>query len=186
MTNKNSIFVSFLLILSLCLITTMPTTSSAESDPTGNISVHIVPTRFGATGGRSIEVADPSQHFYVVLTNAGKAPVRLWREWCSWGYFNLSFVTKNQHGVIVKIVKHERAWDKNYPDWTIVSPGESMVVEVTFDKSAWNDAPLPEAGTNRSMELTAVFEIPNSPEAKTNGVWTGRVTSAANTYTLYR
>jgi hypothetical protein len=182
---KNTKLAFFCLIISAFLIFMSQSAQSAESGP--NLTVRIVPTSFRENGSRIIQLLDPSQHFHVVVTNTGKISTRLWREWCSWGYFSLSFEIRDQHGATAKIVKKmDRAWDKNFADWIVIPAGDSLVYEVSFDKSIWKDAPLPEPGKTLSVDLVAVFEVPDSPEAKTNNVWTGRVTSPTNTYTLYR
>src|SRR5947208_270066 len=61
------------------------------------LTVRIVPTDFDETG-RVIEMNRPSQHFYVVATNVSGQSIRLWREWCSWGYYNLTFQVTGREG----------------------------------------------------------------------------------------
>lgn len=159
---------------------------SAQEDSAVALAVRIVPTSFNETGGRAITLFDPSQHFSVVLTNVGKNPVRLWREWCSWGYFNLSFEATDQDGARVTVTKNPREWNKNYPDWMIIPPGDHMVIDVTFDAITWRNAPTPEPGQQRTVSLRAVYESADGEDAKTNKVWTGKVSSPENTYTFYR
>jgi hypothetical protein len=159
---------------------------SALEDSAVALSARIVPTSFKETGTRAITLFDPSQHFAVVLTNVGKNPIRLWREWCSWGYFNLSFEAKDQNGAAFIVTKKPREWNKNYPDWMIIPSGDHMVIEVTFDGATWQNAPTPETGQQRIVSLRAVYESVDSQEAKTNEVWTGKVLSPENTYTLFR
>ena len=45
------------------------------------LAVRIVLTAFRERTGRSIE----SDRWHVVITNVSEKPIRLWREWCSWG-----------------------------------------------------------------------------------------------------
>lgn len=52
------------------------------------LAVRIVSTKHHEKIGRTIELYQPSQHFDVVVTNVSDRPVRLWREWCRWGYFS--------------------------------------------------------------------------------------------------
>jgi hypothetical protein len=61
-----------------------------EPAQTATLAVRIVPTSYREKTGRAIELRRPSEHFYVVVTNVSGEPIRLWKEWCSWGYFNLS------------------------------------------------------------------------------------------------
>lgn len=151
-----------------------------------DITVRIVPTSNTEAGGRAITLFDPSQHFHVVVTNVSKKPIRLWRDWCSWGYFNLSFEATDQNGTKTHITKNAREWNKNFPDWTIIAPSDHMVLDVTFDKSIWHNPPVPEPGKNRSVSLKAVFEIAEDADSKSNKVWTGKESSPEYKYTIYR
>jgi hypothetical protein len=159
---------------------------TAEEDSAMSLAVRIVPTRYTEPGGRVITLFDPADHFSVVLTNVGRDPLRLWRESCSWGYFNLTFEATDEQGTRVTVAKTPRDWNKNFPDWTILAPGDHMVIEVTFDRSTWRDAPLPEPGQQRTVSLRAIYEIPEDDETKSNNLWTGRVASPETTYTLFR
>src|SRR5689334_7045545 len=102
------------LVVSLVLsaLVWLPPSARAADAP---LSVQIVPT--GARGSeRSIELYQPGAHFHVTLTNKTKQPIRLWKEWCSWGYFNLSFEARGADGKVTRIHKRDRGWDKNFAD----------------------------------------------------------------------
>jgi hypothetical protein len=92
----------------------------------------------------------------------------------------------DESGKKVIITKKPREWNKNYPDWTIIPPGEHMVFDVKFDESTWQNAPLLEAEKPRTIRLKAIFEIPEEVEAKERNIWTGRVSSPEYAYTFYR
>jgi hypothetical protein len=172
-----------LLILCSLVATARPL---AAADPPATVDVRIVPMRIRPTGERTLTLPDAAQHFYVVLTNVGARPLRLWREWCSFGYYNLSFEVTDEQGKIIKVTKKPRAWDKNYPDWTLVPPGDHLVFEVTLDESTWQPALLPPHNQQAALLLRAVFEIPDDRDSKRYSVWTGRVTSSVDAYTIYR
>lgn len=153
------------------------------------LAVRIVPTSFREESRRSIELYRPESHFHVVVTNISTRPVRLWKEWCSWGYFNLSFVVIGRDGRTLTVKKKNRGWDKNYPDSTIVPPGEHVVYEVAFDDERWIDPPLPPATGLREprwVKMKAVYEVGADEQARKHGVWTGRITSPEETYLIYR
>ena len=77
----------------------------AAEPQSGPLAVRIVPMHTEENGHRSIELYMPSQHFYVVVTNVSREPLKLWREWCSWGYSNLSFQTIGPAGKTILIKK---------------------------------------------------------------------------------
>jgi len=172
--------------LLLALIASAVLASSAQDDAAVSLSLRIVPTSFTGTGARAITLIDPSQHFAVVLTNVGKSPVRVWRETCSWGYSNLSFEVQDQDGSLVTVTRRQRPWEKNFQDWMVLPPGDHLVFDVTFDATTWQHAPLPEPGRQRTVGLRAVYESADGKEARANKVWSGKVVSPQNPYTLFR
>src|SRR5262245_40821565 len=145
------------------------------------LSVRIVPTSHDERTGRAI--AGP---FHVVVTNVSKQPAQLWKEWCSWGYFNLSFIAAERDGKTFAVKKREvRGWDKNFPDWMIVPSGDHLVFDVSFAAPIWQDAPLPGASRSRRVLLRAIYEVTEDEQSKKRGVWTGRVASPEAVYTIY-
>jgi hypothetical protein len=157
-----------------------------ESAQMSLLAVRVVPTSYREKTGRAIELYRPSQHFHVVVTNVSDEPIRLWREWCSWGYFNLSFEVTNGDGRPIAVRKRDRAWDKNYPDWEIIPPGGHQVWDVTFDPTTWKDSPLPETPGSRAVSMRAIYGIRPDKETKEYGIWTGQVSSPEESYKLWK
>ena len=61
-----------------------------------NLEVSIaIPER---NGKRVLEYSSRNPHFHVVVTNTSDKPQRLWREWCSWGYYCLYFELSDGKG----------------------------------------------------------------------------------------
>lgn len=143
------------------------------------ISVRIVPTSHREKTGRAIE-----GRFHVVVTNVSTRPIRLWRDWCSWGYFNLSFVGTERDGKTFTVKRKPRGWDKNDPDWAIILPGDHMVLDVVFKDGTWDYDPAPTVGRLWRVWLRAVFEVPADDQTKEHGVWTGLVTSPDDVYLM--
>ena len=178
----NRIICAFaVVLLSLC------TTSIVTAEPPADsLAVRIVPSSTNNKGGHSITLFLPAQHFYVVITNVSKEPVRLWREWCSWGYYSLSFSVVGPDGKDILVKKKQIGWTKNFPDSTTLAPGDHLVFEVTFDQAVWPDAPVPDKGKSREVKMKAVFAIAADDESKQHGVWVGEVSSPVASYTIYR
>jgi hypothetical protein len=160
--------------------------ASAEQKAESSLSVRIVPDRIDANETRTIDLSLPKQHFYVVVTNISDKQLRLWREWSSWGYYNLSFVIKDDDGKTTVVKKGRQAWTRNFPDWTMIPPGDHLVFEVSFLSETWPTAPVPVQGKSRTVKMTAVFEIPEDKETKEYQVWTGKVYSPEHTYVIHR
>lgn len=151
-----------------------------------SIAVRIVPTNFREKAGRSITLWQPTQHFYVIVTNTSAKPLRLWKEWCSWGYYNLTFVSTDGTGKKGIVKKLPRPWTKIFPDWLTIDPGDHMVFEVSFSETIWQNAPLPPKGKSHKIKLKAVFEIGEDEQSKIHEVWMGKLSSPEHPYTIYR
>ena len=135
------------------------------------------------SGRRTIDAIDVEdraklRHFHVVVDNIADVPVRLWREWCSWGYYNLTFEVRGPDGKIRHLRKGNRKWAANSPDWCTVPPGEQRVIDVHWMPRIWRLGPLQDLlGKESIVKVRPVFSIDEDPDkfAAKNGVWTGRV-----------
>lgn len=129
-------------------------------------------------GKRSI---DAGGTFNIVLSNTAKHEVRVWREWCSWGYFQLSFVVRDaddKDAEQVVIRKKGRGWDKNYPDYWTLAPGEPLVWPVKLESGDWDLGPLEGKLRGRKLAVKAVFMSDKSSQSEQDGVWSGNISSA--------
>jgi hypothetical protein len=176
-------------VIACALVGTLGQRGGPAAQPSADtITVRIVPTSFRERVGRAIELYRPTDHFHVVITNASDGPVRLWRDWCSWGYFCLSFEVIDARGKSYTVKKKARGWDKNYPDEKLIPSGDHMVLEVAFDDSTWEGGPSPVSGSHEPQVLSiqAVYEVRADPESEKQKIWTGKVTSPRATYSIYR
>ena len=163
------------------LLAAPSTVSGAERDTAPPLRVEIVPHVSSVQRMPSILLWESGDHFHVVLTNISKRPVRLWREWCSWGYFNLSLESRDREGKTLSVSKRERDWDRNYPDWMELLPGDSTVFNVGLEPKVWMNSPIavPAAGKTHKavIRLRAVYNVRDDEDARREGVWVGRVSS---------
>jgi hypothetical protein len=169
------------------LVLMMAVASIARAEPheaRPPVAVSIVPTSADGRTGDVIELFGDS-HFHVVVTNSSGAPITLWKEWCSWGYFNLSFEARDASGRSFVISKKMRGWDKNLPCPIVIGPGRPWVIDVSLDPSIWQNSPLSSDAGKATLRLKAVFEIRKDESSEKAGVWTGKVSSPETEYTLY-
>jgi hypothetical protein len=148
------------------------------------LTVQIVPTH-SRDGRQSLDLPEPASHFHVVIANVSKDPIRVWKEWCSWGYEALSFEALDVDGRSLVISKIPGEWNKNYPDPFEIAPGGPMVVDVSLDPSTWQNSPLAGASGKADLRLKAVYEIRPDRDSERMKVWTGRAVSEQLQYTLY-
>ena len=71
-------------------------------------TLRIVPTWSSPERGAIINCATKESYFYVVLTNTSQSDMSVWREWCSWGYFCLSFEITLPDGKTFHVKKRPR------------------------------------------------------------------------------
>lgn len=169
---------SLLIVLSLWL-----GDLQAAPEPVNVLSLQIVPHHRAADGKQQIMLGSVSSHFHVVLTNISAAPIKLWKDSCSWGYANLWFESVDQAGKIVQIKKRPKGWNKNFPEWVTLAPGAHWVLEVKLDDNTWQNWPL--ARPAKTINPTAVFESARSEQAQAHGVWGGEVRSAQGEYMVF-
>lgn len=133
---------------------------------------------------RSLNTGD---HFHVLVKNVSDAPLRLWTDKYSWGYSNLSFELVAADGTVTQIKKKPRGWDKNYPDWLELKPGDTYVLNVNFGAAdIWENAPTAAAGKKPTLvQLRAVYEIAPDEQSTKSAVWTGKLQSAVDTYAIW-
>ncbi len=120
--------------------------------------------------------------FTVVVTNTSAKPVRVWRDWCSWGYFNLSLGFEDGDAERV-VEKEQRGWNKNYPDAAELAPGESILFPVTLTNEVWKDLGLKDR-VGRKVKMRVRYCVPPDDDAVKLGVWAGTLRTAYQTYTV--
>lgn len=146
------------------------------------LSVSIgVPEHYGK---RIIRINDAASRFPVVVTNVSDKPQKVWREWCSWGWSCLSFEVTGPDGTSVTVPKAGRAWTKNFPDFWVLAPGDTLVLDVAFGSHEWEGFPMPEKGKSAVVRMKARFCSEEDWASKKDGVWTGDIASETREYVI--
>jgi hypothetical protein len=171
-------------VASLVLTTLLSSSHAADEAAPGPFKVQIVSRKSTGKGPRNIALYEKGDHFHVVVTNVSDNPAKVWKEWCSWGYYNLSLEARDPEGKVATISKRPRGWDKNYPDPMEIAPGEHMVINVNFEPYTWPKSPLSAKSHKATIRLKAVYEIREDRHSKEMGVWTGRVSSPELEYSF--
>lgn len=134
----------------------------------------MVPSRYSKGKGAVLYATKSIDKFYIVLHNISGKDQRIWRDWCSWGYENLSLSAKLADGRVVSLTKTAKKWTKNYPDAALVPEGESYVFEVHLSgKTCQGVKDFPK----ESCKLSITYQIQKSAEATEKKVWVGKVVS---------
>ena len=131
-------FVVITLGLGLTIVCAAPVRQPPPANAPASITVEISsPEHFR----RRVLAID--QGFLVVVNNVSAAPVRVWRDWCSWGYQQLSFEITDDAGHSWTVRRKEHEFFKNYPDYWTLGPGEPLVLSIALTTDLWES---PESG----------------------------------------
>ena len=181
----------------------------AESN---GLKVSIAPTSTNDNSDLSIALHRGDPHLNVVLQNTSDKPIRVYQDWNSWGYSNLTLqVTAIDGKTLDKPLKIERGpgiWFANIASTDVINAGETIVREVrlnlppeifdatkpaTVDNSVtrlrlYFGFPFPPPDNFRTLTIRALF---SNDDAKgdvgknAKQVWTGQIASPLKDYRVY-
>lgn len=168
---RQSIFAGFVTVLGLLLFVGCGTTTiNGNSKPAISVTIP-----YGSHD--SLRPFRPySRHgnnFFVLLTNVSKKPVRVWQEWCSWGYYSLKFEAFGEDGKRHLIKRKPTSFYANFPDCVELPPGESVVWRVELDPSEWVDLSWLATNKVEHVKLRAIYSVDTDEESKRYDVWVG-------------
>ena len=155
--------------LLVILLSVVALSSFASDGARLSLRLSIVPEE-SSEHGLCVSIYQP---FHVVVTNQSDAPVTVWREWCSWGYFSLSLEIKAQDGAISRLTKQSRGWDRNFPCPYVIRSGMPFVLAVRL-KDEWSGYP---AHTQKISMRARYISQPDTTFGSHKQVWVGEVTS---------
>lgn len=121
--------------------------------------------------------------FYVVVTNLSDKPVRIWKQWCSWGGDSVRFSFRDEMGNPGLAVSARSTWTVNFPDFYELAPRESGLTLVSFaDPQFWKGFPRPKSNERKKVTMTVTLRIDADDETRKLGIWTGEVSSRPMEY----
>ena len=97
--------------------------------------------------------------FSILLRNEGNKKIGIYSENFSLGYFAWYLELKDR-GKIIKIKKRSKIFYRNLPDWSIVFPGEALVIP--FKISDWENIDF---FKKKSVQLRVIFSQRENPES---------------------
>ena len=115
-------------------------------------------------------------YFHVVVQNTSNETIRLWEEWNSWGYYNLTFEVFDVNGKLLGVAqKKPQNWTVNFPSFLELKPKQVHVIDVYFHSFDW-DAPIKPILANQAKSkysLVANYSIAACSDSAEHGVWNG-------------
>ncbi|MEM6764029.1 MAG: hypothetical protein AAF655_03860, partial [Bacteroidota bacterium] len=141
--------------------------------PAQQLKAHLVVPQTNPQGERSLDMSRYPR-FHVVLQNTGDFPLNIWKDWNSWGYYNLSLIFSSPDTSFKIQKKNPKTWDGDFADYWTILPDEHLVLEIDMRAGLWKGIP-DLYGETLSGEISAVYE--NKPDALASefGIWTGKL-----------
>ena len=110
------------------------------------------------------------------MTNTSSETLKLWKDWNTWGFFNLNMVWEVEGKTHSIRKKTPTAWDGDFPDFWVAMPGETIVLEVDMSTGEWDGIP-DLYGEKIKASLKATYENKTDGLARKFGIWVGKVES---------
>jgi hypothetical protein len=111
----------------------------------------------------------------IVLRNTGQSKLRVWEPYNSWGagavFFRLQRAGKTEefHRLVM--------FSRNGPGTETLAPGKAQEIEFDLGKDRWRPEWHAAPADESNGSLSAVYEVPPTPESKELHVWTGKIVS---------
>jgi hypothetical protein len=177
-------YVPIVLALTLCVAGCGRDTAppSAGSAVAGDLRIAIVPASRNSFG-TPLYMNAP---FALVLHNQTGAPISVWEEWCSWGWYSVSLDLTSPTGQKFKLTRGMRAWTMNGPSPFIIPPNQFYVWGVDLCDGTWEGVPTALFAPHSEWKMKARFHIDRSSEAKSMSVWTGTIESEVLEFKAYK
>ncbi len=170
-----------LVVLTSCLIPNSVNTKGKEANKASHPEFLVGIASPQRDGKRTISF---SKGFPVVITNLSNRPLGVWREWCSWGYYNLTFEARTHDGRKVRLSRKQKSWTRNGPDYWMLAPEESVIRQIVLTSKEWKGIEDLQLKGATPLFLSVVMEVPTTDQSKEKGVWNGKVVSPERLYHL--
>ena len=160
---------SLLTFLLVCTLICIAVAVAVRPPPPESLAIQIV--------GKNIQVGHKSD-FHVVLTNQSDSDIRLWEEWNSWGFNNLTFEVLDDKGKSVGTIKKmSHNWTVNGPSYVELAPNQHHVIDVNLNCFKWDvpPEPLDEGEEPPDYRLVAKYTVSECADSREQSVWTGTI-----------
>jgi hypothetical protein len=134
----------------------------------------------------AIDYGPPGTHFHIHVQNVSAKPVKLWEEWCSWGYFTLQLEVYDRTGARHLLKKKPTDFYINFPSSLTLKPGDAVVWDVQLTSAMWEDCFWLAEGEDLNTKVRAIYKVEPDEESREHGVWTGHAVSPLYDFHLFR
>lgn len=126
--------------------------------------------------GERVIALDRYPRFHILMKNVSPETLKLWKDWNTWGFFNLqmSWEAGGQMHSIQK--KTPNAWNGDFPDFWVIPAGETLILEVDMSTGEWEGIP-DLYGERIEATVSATYENKTDGLARKFGIWVGKVSS---------
>jgi hypothetical protein len=153
-----------------------------------DLSVEVVIETAGNNDPENDPVLIAPKHpfsFFVVLTNNTDHHLGIWKDWCSYGYFNLSFDFVGKDGKVVHVEKGGQFWTINSPDMYDLDPGKHFVLTPVLEPDTNGEGGwINTGGLAGTMTVKAIYQCTRArppdlaaTDPKFKDAWAGKIES---------
>ncbi|MEM7375420.1 MAG: hypothetical protein AAF587_42895 [Bacteroidota bacterium] len=160
---------SRLLISLIALLWVVPLLSQSPFD------IELVVPISTPEGKREIAM-DRYPRIHVLLINRSEDQQRIWKDWNTWGYFNLQLNWINNNKTYAIRRQPPEVWDGDFPDFWVVEAGETLVLEIDLTSGQWDGFP-DLYGDMIEARMTATYQNKPDPLAQEFDIWVGKLVS---------
>lgn len=132
----------------------------------------------------SIPISTPNGHreisieryfnLHVLIKNITPHPQKLWKDWNTWGYFNLRLEWQAANKSFPITRKAPKVWNGDFPDYWVLNPGETVVLVVDMRSGDWEGFP-DLYGERIPAKIKAIYENKRDVLADEFSIWYGRM-----------
>ncbi|MEL6652854.1 MAG: hypothetical protein AAFQ87_18795 [Bacteroidota bacterium] len=163
----------FQVLLFICLglgLSSFHATPFVQQAP---LSLELVVPISAPNGEREISIERYYQ-LHVLIKNVSPHPQRVWKDWNTWGYFNLQLEWEAAGRTFPVRRKAPKVWDGDFPDYWTLNPGEVAILVVDLRSGDWEGFP-DLYGESISASIKAVYENKQDVLAQEFNIWHGKL-----------
>lgn len=147
--------------------------SAPGQNPEAPFSIELVVPISTPNGHREISI-EQYYNLHVLVKNISPHPQRLWKDWNTWGYFNLRLEWQAAGKTFPIVRKAPKVWNGDFPDYWVLEPGETVVLFIDMRSGDWEGFP-DLYGERIPAKIKAIYENKRDVLADEFNLWYGKL-----------
>jgi len=160
-TKTNIVLYSSLLLYSFLFETNLFSQKFTKNNLRKEITISLSFPKLAYENIVSTKCKDSSIDMIVILKNLTDSIASFYDDWNTWGFYNISFEIATSD-TIYKLIRLKSGWDKNFPSFTTLLPGDSLVLKYNILGSVCDSleffARMPQHSID-SAKIKAIYQL---------------------------